>query len=356
MNFDFNKTLDLVKGGLLSPAETWNSYLGENPGWQQTLVVLTGPLIVANVVLGLLLSRMMGTMSPFGLGGNWFMALVLGLVLACIGFAIAVFVFNFLAGVFGGKPNFDRAFAAMSLVAVPAWVAGIVGAAVPWLGGLISLAGAIVSLVFLYKIIPLAWEVPDSKRVLHFVVSLVAVIAINIVIGTVLGVGRMGGTASSYDLGDRGAGRDSSSMPGMFGEIGRQADLMARVSEDRYNPPGDGKVSSRQARWVADVVGKARLTYEEEMARLQKLSEEMEDKEKPSPADLAKMYKGMGTVISLNTVEMETVKSGGGNWAEYVWVKEQLRAARLQRGEGSDALAHNFELYQEIEDTVQGNL
>lgn len=340
----------------MSPAETWSSYLGENPGWQQTLVVLTAPLILANVVLGLLLSRIMGTMSPFGLGGNWFAALVFGLVLACIGFAVAVFVFNFLAGIFGGKPDFSRAFAAMSLVAIPAWVAGIIGAAIPWLGVLISLAGAIVSLVFLYKIIPLAWEVPEGKHVLHFVVSLVAVVVINMVIASVLGVGRMGAGASSYDVGDRGSQRDSGSMPGMFGEIGRQAELVARASEDRFDPPADGMVSRRQARWVADVMGKASQTYEEEMARLEKLSKEMDDKENPSPADIARMYQGMGTVMSLNTVEMETVKSGGGNWAEYQWVKEQLRSARLQRGEGTKALAHNYELYQEIEDSVQGKL
>jgi hypothetical protein len=298
----------------------------------------------------------MGTMSPFGLAGNWFMALVLGLVMASVAFAVAVFVFNFLAGVFGGKPDFSRAFAAMSLAAIPAWIAGIIGAAVPWVGGLISLAGAIVTLVFLYKIMPLALGVPDSKRVLHFVVSLVAVLVVNIVIGTVLGIGRMGTSGSSYDLGDRGTGRDAGSMPGMFGEIGRQAELMAAAGEDQYEPPADGRVSREQARWAAGVVDKSRLAYEEEMARLKKLSEEVDDKENPSPSDMVKIYQGMGSVLSLNTVEMEVVKSGGGNWAEYLWVKEQLRNAQLQRGEGSDTLAHNFELYQELEDTLQGRL
>jgi Yip1 domain len=356
MNFDFKKTLDLVKGGLLKPAETWSSYLGENPGWQQTLVVLTAPLILANIVLSLLLSRMMGTMSPFGLAGNWFMALVLGLVMACVAFAVAVFVFNFLAGVFGGKPDFSRAFAAMSLAAIPAWIAGIIGAAVPWVGGLISLAGAIVTLVFLYKILPLALGVPDEKRVLHFVVSLVAIVVVNIIVATVLGIGRMGSGASGYDLGDRGTGRDAGSMPGVFGEVGRQAELMAEAGEDRYEPPADGMVSREQARWVAGVVDKSRLAYEEEMARLNKLSEEVDDKEKPSPGDMVKIYQGMGSVLSLNTIEMEVVKSGGGNWAEYLWVKEQLRNAQLQRGEGSDTLAHNYELYQELEDSLQGQL
>ena len=353
MNFDVKKTMDLVVGGLMRPRETWIGYLGENPTWQQTLITLTGPLIVANVLLSLLLSRMMGTMSPFGLAGNWFAALVLGFVFACIGFAVAVAVFNFLAGVFGGKSDFSRAFAAVSLAMIPAWVAGVVGAAIPWVGGLIGLAGAVVALVFLYQIMPLALGVPDSKRVLHFVVSIIAVLVINVVVATVLGVGRMGAGASSYDLGD---GRDSNTAPGMFGEISRQAGLIAAAGEDRYEPPDDGRVSREQARWVADVAGKAQLTYEEEMARLKKLGEEIDDSDDPSPADLAKMYQGMGSVMSLNTVEMEVVKTGGGNWAEYQWVRDQLRAARLQRGEGSDALAHNYELYGEFEERLEGVL
>jgi hypothetical protein len=353
MNFDVKKTMDLVVGGLMRPRETWTGYLGENPTWQQTLITLTGPLIVANVLLSLLLSRMMGTMSPFGLAGNWFAALVLGFVFACIGFAVAVAVFNFLAGVFGGKSDFSRAFAAVSLAMIPAWVAGIVGAAIPWVGALIGLAGAVVALVFLYQIMPLALGVPDSKRVLHFVVSIIAVLVINVVVATVLGVGRMGAGASSYDLGD---GRDSNTAPGIFGEIGRQAGLIAAAGEDRYEPPDDGMVSREQARWVADVAGKAQLTYEEEMARLKKLGEEIDDSDDPSPADLAKMYQGMGSVMSLNTVEMEVVKTGGGNWAEYQWVRDQLRAARLQRGEGSDALAHNYELYGEFEERLEGVL
>jgi hypothetical protein len=209
VNFDFKKTLDLIVGGLTRPAETWDSYLGENPGWQQTLAVLTGPLILANVILSLLLSRMMGTMAPFAVAENWFGALVLGFVLTCIGFAVAVFIFNFLAGVFGGKPDFSRAFAALSLAAIPAWIAGIIGSAIPWVGALISLAGAILSLVFLYRILPQALAVPDTKRVLHFIVSLVAVLIVNMIVASALGIGRMGSGASRYDLGQRDQGSDA---------------------------------------------------------------------------------------------------------------------------------------------------
>jgi hypothetical protein len=356
MNFDINKTLGLIKGGLFDHRATWERYLGENPSWRDTLIQLTGPLLVVNVVLSVILSRIMGTMSAYTLGANWFTGLLLGLVLAALAFAVAVFVFNFLAGMFGGKPDFSRAFAAISLAAIPAWIAGIIGSAIPWLGGLISLAGAIVSLVFVYQVMPLALGIPDNKRVVHFVASLVVILVINLIIGRVLGMGAMDARSGARDFGSTSDERDAGKMPGMFGEIGRQAELYAKAGEARFDPPSDGEVTRQQARWVADTLTKANATYQEEMARLKALSEDLDNKERPSPADLAKMYQGMGTVMSLSSVEMETVMSGDGNWAEYQWVKSQLRDARLQRGEGSPALEHNYKLYEEIKDQVQGGL
>lgn len=355
MNFDFNKTLELIKGGLLNHRETWDAYLGENPAWQQTLITLTGPLLITSVLLSHILSRMTGNISIFSMGGNWFMALLTGLVMAALSFAIAAFVFSLLAGVFKGKNNFSRGFAAMSLAAIPAWIAAPIGAAIPWLGGLVTLAGGIMSLVFLYRIIPLALEVPDDKRVPHFIVSLVSIVVINFIIGSVIGASGMRGDVSRYNVGSRDAGRGAVTPSGMFGEIGRQAELMARATDAKFDPPSDGEVSRKQAAWVADSMNKAQATFEEEVAKLKAMSDDIDDKN-PSPGDLLKMYKGMGSAISLQNVEMEVVLSADGNWAEYQWVKQQLRNAKLQRGEGSDALEHNFERYKEIQDDLPAGL
>ncbi|MGD8384911.1 MAG: Yip1 family protein [Lysobacterales bacterium] len=359
MKFDINKTIKLVTGGLTSPEQTWNEYLGENPSWLQTLVVLTAPLFVVSMVLSVLFSKMIGNFSPYSVGRGWFAAILFALVVGAIGFIVAVFAFNFLAGVFQGKPNFSRAFAAISLAAIPAWLAAIVGALVPWVGPLISLAGAIYSLVLLYRIIPLALEVPGHKRTVHFVVSIVVVFVVNLVIGSVLSVGRMdpgnGAFRTGYDSHGKAAGK-AAPASGMMGQIGRQAALIAKASEDRYDPPADGMVSSDQADWAADVLRKSAEAYGEEMERLKTLSEGIKNKKDLSPTDMAKMYQGMGSVVSLNSIEMEVVKSGDGNWAEYQWVKNQLRSARMQRGEGSDAVAHNYELFQQIPKELQTSL
>ena len=353
MKFDFNKTLELIKGGLMSPEATWRSYLAGNPSWQQTLVVLTGPLILANVILGVIFFKLIGGYSAFGVETGFFGMLVRGLVTAAIGFVIAVLVFNFLAGVFKGKADFSRAFAAVSLAAIPAWIAGIVGAAIPWIGGLITLAGMIVTLVFLYKIMPIALQVPEDKRVMHYVVSIILIIVVNVVVGLALNRDAIEAGMNERTFGANERGESAAQAPGMFGEIQRQAELMEAAGNDRYDPPSDGEVSEAQVREVVKVLEKSREIVAEHAARLEEMQKEIEDKDNPSPADIAKMYQGMGTAMSLHNTEMEVVKTGGGNWAEHQWVKEQLRVARIQRGEGSDAIEHNYALYQEYEEELQ---
>ena len=155
--------------------------------------MLTGPLLLANVVLTLIFSRMTGSHYVFGYGANFFTALIMGIVMAAIGLAVGSFVFSFLAGNFGGKRNFDRSFAALSLASIPAMLAGIVGALIPYIGFLISLAGGIASLVFLYQLMPLALEVPNEKRTVHFLVSIIALFVINMILATMLGLGSMSG-------------------------------------------------------------------------------------------------------------------------------------------------------------------
>lgn len=347
MNFDIKKTIELIKGGLLAHEKTWSEYLAGNPTWQQTATVLTGPLLIANVVLGLIFSRLVGGYATYGYHGGFVAALVIGLVFAVIGFLIAVFVFNYLAGVFKGKPDFARAFAAVSLAAIPAWIAGILGALVPGVGFLIALAGGIVSLVFLYKIMPLALGVPADKRVVHFVASLIAIFIVNLVLGMVLGAGTM----RQEGLLGSNSGAPTTFGSGVLGDWERQGRLMEQAAADTYDPPRDGKLDEDQVETFIAVMRKTQAAQAQYGEKMNALAADIEAKEKagqaPSVADLSKVYAGVGTALGANNAEMEVVKTGGGNWAEHQWVKEQLRTARLHQGEGSDAIAHNYELFQE---------
>lgn len=357
MSFDFAKTTSLVRGGLMDPQTTWNSFLGENPTWQKTAMVLTGPLLVANVLLSLLLSRMLGGFAYYGYGSSFPVALIIALFMAVFGFLVAVLVFNFMAGPFKGKPDFSRAFAAVSLAAIPAWIAGILGALIPWVGWLIALAGAILSLIYLYRLMPLALEVPEEKRLVHFIVSLVIMIVINAVVGGSVGRLMVGDdwTADRSVSGKHSA--SPSRGPGFIGELQRQGELMEQANSDVYAPPADGKLTEKQVETYVGVLRKTRAVQEKYAEEMKRVSEDIEAKkaagEKPSAADLSKIYGGIGKTVGVNNAEMEVVKTAGGNWAEHTWVRQQLRVASIQQGEGSEANAHNYALYQQFEDQLQ---
>ena len=344
MEFDIKKTIELTKGGLLDRQNTWQSYLAGNPTWMQTATVLTGPLLLANVVLTVIFSRMTGGYYSLGYGSNFFVALIMGVVMAVIGFAVGALVFSFLAGTFGGKQNFDRSFAAFSLASIPALLAGIVGALIPVVGIVISLAGGIASLVFLYQVMPLALDVPDAKRTVHFVASIITLIVINFIVGTTLGVGTM--SRSMSNTGASNAPVSSTVGSGMLGEMARQGQLMEAAKGDTFDPPSDGMLTDSQVVKLIGTLKKTRAAQEQYAAKMNKLSEEMKDKEKASPADVARLYSGIGGALGANNAEMEVVKTAGGNWAEHVWVRNQLHIAMLQQGEGSKAIEHNYGLYQ----------
>lgn len=198
--FNPSKTIELVSGSLSNPRATWESYLGENPGWQRTAMELTVPLIVVAIVIGWLLSILLGGYFYFGYGRGAVFALVFGLIAAAISVTVLSYLVSFFAGRFGGESNFDRAFAGVSLAIIPGWLGAAVSG-IPFIGSLLQLAGMITGLVFLYKIIPLAVDVPESKRATHFIVTIVAAAIIQIILGLILTAGTMTGGTGMHQLG-----------------------------------------------------------------------------------------------------------------------------------------------------------
>ena len=166
--FDLSKTLQLIRGGLFEPYQTWEKFLATEPDFKTTLILLAAPLLIANAILNVVLSRIIGGFSAYGYGQGWFAAILLGLITVTIGLVLATLVFTALAGVFGGKTNWQRGFAAMTLALIPAIAGSIAGAIVPIIGFLLPIAGAIVALVYAYRIMPYAYDLPEGKRPVHF--------------------------------------------------------------------------------------------------------------------------------------------------------------------------------------------
>lgn len=339
--FDLKKTLALIQGGLLNPRETWQQYLAEGHDWKSTAILITVPLIVGSAIAATLLGALFGT-GMFALGRGFFGVLFLGLLSAFLAVVVAALVFSFLAGVFQGENNFDRGFAAISLAAIPGQLGNII-ATIPWIGWLIGLALFVLGLVYLYQIIPSYLKVPDSKRILHYVVSLVVSFLAMMILFALLGVG---GVMSGMDMSGQAGSKMSNTSTVSGLPLGRQADLVAASSEDKYEPPEDGKVSAAQAKNYVRVMTRTAEYRQEQMDQLEKMEKEMKESGSKS-TDLAKIPGGIGSVMNISFAEMEIVKTAGGNWAEHNWVKQQLRTAALQK-DLNETVKHNYKVYKEL--------
>jgi hypothetical protein len=348
VEFNLGKTVALIRGGLFDHERTWQSYLADDPSWQTTAVVLTGPLIIGSTLLTMLFSRLIGGWSIYSVpGANIFTAMVMALVMGALSLVVLTLTLGVLAGAFGGKRNFDRAFAAVSLALIPGHVLAVVGALLPWIGVLFGLAGFVISLVFLYRILPLALEVPGAKRMPHFVTSLVATFAVNLIAGGLLGTAFHGDQARHVGFGSRAeVRRDAPAIGGWVGEMERQSQMVAAAQADRFEPPPGGVVTDAQLMRLLDVVRKTRGARADYTKRMEAMAQSMQDKRSASLSDLGKIYSGVSEAVGAHNVEMELVKTSGANWAEHQWVKEQLRAAMLHQGSGSNAIEQNFRLYQ----------
>ena len=351
--FDLNRTLHLVKGALLNPEPTWRSYLPEALDWKRTAVLLTGPLIVAAALISWLLGFMNTGPSLFGPGrptlGAALMQIVMGAILA----GVVALIWSALAGAFRGKSSFALGLAATTLAFVPGYL-GQALSGLPWIGRLLALGLLIYSLVLLWRIIPIYFEVPETSRAAHYVVSILACIVAAVIVSTVIG-------SMMYET----AGRDMTSLSsddepaavrgGVFGAATRQAELLALAEEDTYTPPSDGKVTERQVEAFIRVMDRAGELRAEKDKRLQEIAKKADEEEQMSMSDFGQMMGGIVDMAGLQSAEIEVVKSGGGNWAEHQWVRESLRIAWIQK-DINDAVAHNYRLYQEYEGDLAGHI
>ena len=351
--FDPTRTISLVKGAILDSEATWRAYLPEAGDWKKTAVLLTGPLIVVSVVLGYLVALVFAGDSIFVRARPTLPMSLMNIIVGFVAIGVIAWILSTLSGVFGGKSSFALGLAAATLAFVPGYVGQIV-TWLPWIGGLLAIGLAIYSLVLLWRIIPIYLEVPGSKRVLHYVISLIAAIIVMAIVGNILARimpgPDIGGFADRYSD-SLGSDRPSLGAGGVVGAAMRQAELLEAAESDTYSPPSDGELTEKQVQEYIRVMQRAAELQSVKEERLKEIAENAEKNNNVSFSDISDM---MGSVTSLAGPaggEMEVVKSADGNWAEHVWVRDSLRTAFVQR-DINDAVAHNYELYQKYEEDL----
>ena len=179
-------------------------------------------------------------------------------------------------------------------------------------------------------------------RMKHFLLSILASFVVNMLVTFSIGSLFIPATVFEAPSSQTGSGEVNG---GIFGGLERQANYAEEASKDTYQPPADGKLTERQVRVYVVVLKKTRALQD----RLGKTLEKMEGDEQPSLSDI---FSGVGDAVRMSTAEMEVVKTAGGNWAEHRWIRDQLRTAMIQK-DISDAIKHNYALYQEHEQQLR---
>ena len=344
------RTIELIKGALFNADATWKNYLSESDDWQKTAFLLTGPLIIITAVLGYVIGFFGAGSSVLGIRPTLVYTLVT-MIMSAIAAGAVAFVVSALAGMFGGKASFARGLAATSLAFVPGYL-GQALSWLPWIGTLLAIVLFIYALVLLWRIIPVYLDVPDSKRTAHYIVSLIATVITMIIISVVMRP-IMAPVMPTPDFSESTSDGGPAGVGGFMGEAMRQGELRAAAEEDRYDPPSDGKLSENQVREFARVAQRAGEIMDEKSERIRELAERADNDEELSMSEMSEIMGGATTMMGMNTIELEVVKSAGGNWAEHEWVKNALRTAYIQK-DINEAVAHNYALYQEYEDELQG--
>lgn len=167
-----------AKNILLSPKAEWQVIATETTGVGALLTGYVLPLAAIGA-----LASMIGSVLIGGLLIGAF-AIVPALIGACVSIAfslLGVFLWglliNALASSFGSTPNQTRAHQ-LSAYSATAGLVGTWGGIIPFVGGLIGIAGAIYSIVLLFLGLSPMMNTPEDKRILYTIVLvLIAIVA-----------------------------------------------------------------------------------------------------------------------------------------------------------------------------------
>lgn len=188
--FELEKTVKYIKGAIKEPEPTWDEYISENYDWKTTAVLITLPLVIVSMLVNFLITKFF-----FGselMGEIYSSELLLkAIVFAVAGYLILAYIVAFFSSKFGGEEDYDKSFAAVSLCAAPAALGSAISS-IPVLGWIISIVLSVYTLILFYRSMPVFLKVPENKRIIHFIVSIICWLIAAGIIGSVFGLTALG--------------------------------------------------------------------------------------------------------------------------------------------------------------------
>jgi len=207
-----------VKAVAMDPAGTWPTIATETDAPMQVFMRFVVPLAAVGPIASFIGGQIFGfggfgfSYRPSFLGGLG--QAITSYVLTLLSVWVLAFIANALSPKFGGKEGYPSAFRLVVYSMSFAWIVGIVGL-IPALSFL-ALVG-LYSFYLFYKGAPVMMGVPQEKALVYTVITVIAAIIVNFVIG-MIAVSMTGPTLGG---GLAGGGTDSESMSIDMGALGQ---------------------------------------------------------------------------------------------------------------------------------------
>ena len=180
--------IDRVKNVLFSPKTEWPTIEAENEPHAKVFTSYVVPLALIPAVAAFIGYGLIGySVLGVHIGGtiSWGLRQAIMQYLVMLGGTyLTAFIIDMLAANFGAKKDFNRAFSLVAYSYTPMFVAGVFYI-LPMLSWLASLAG-LYGLYLLYIGLQPIMKVPAEKQTSYFVVSLIATIAVSMVVSAIL--------------------------------------------------------------------------------------------------------------------------------------------------------------------------
>ncbi len=334
---------DQFKQAILKPEPLWREKAETEISWKVLLKSPVLPVIIVVAAVSALLTLLFGYHIPV-IGvvrptiGDTVMQAIGTIVIYTVSILAFGWVAAWLAGMMGGRDDMNRSVAMFFWVSIPSLL-GQVLSPIPMIGWVIGLGLGIYTLVLLYRAIPVFLEVPLESRVKHFILFVIISIAFSMLLGSTLGklfepTGMYEKMQNSIPIASEISkkAKEANKSPDKYiedyigsmmgGDYGQK--VVEESAEDTFTPPKDNLLTPRQVMEFVALAKKVAIVQKEQAEALKLKYDKKEKQDDPSFTDI---FNGLKDLSSIATLEMKVVKSNGGNWAEYQWVKDRIREA-----------------------------
>ncbi len=255
--------IDRVKNILLTPKTEWPVIAAEPDtvgGLYTRYILLLAALPAAAAFVKM---SLIGTGVPF-IGASFRVGIGLGLVEMVVSYGlslVSIFVLGLiidaLAPTFGGQKDSMQALKTAAYASTASWVGGIF-ILIPWVGGLVSLAGSIYAAYLLYLGLPNTMRTPADRAGGYTAVVFLVAFVLGIVIGAIGGA--IGGAASVGAI-SQGSGIEIDTGQGKVtidkGSLGKLEDMakqMESAGQKMEEAQKSGDTAAQQAA-LGDALG-----------------------------------------------------------------------------------------------------